>query len=225
MKKRIYSGKKYKKQYYSGPNEWSWSYKYEGQKSFWARTDESPEEYEIRIKSEKMTIKFKSKNYTLKELFEIKEEIRKDYVNDFENNELLDEEKLKIKKEASRWKSSQRTKRRKGKLEQEKVDRLNELGMVWNPRESEWEKKFTYFKKYGLNTDIEEWVIKQRKLFIEGKMPKENHDRLKAFKFPFKKDKNETFKITSSKIWELIDKLRKKRETFEAKEREKIKLI
>ena len=39
------------------------------------------------------------------------------------------------------------------------------------------------------------------------------------------KDKNETFNITSSKIWELIDKLQKKRETFEAKEREKTKSI
>ena len=77
----------------------------------------------------------------------------------------------------------------------------------------------------GLNTDIEEWVTEERKLFIDGKMPKENHDRLKAFKFPFKKDKNETFNITSSKIWELIDKLQKKRETFEAKEREKTKSI
>ena len=64
---------------------------------------------------------------------------------------------------------------------------------------------------------------KETEYFIE--LEKHMHDKLKAFKFPFKKDKNETFNITSSKIWELIEKLEKKRETFEAKEREKTKSI
>ena len=223
MKKRIYSGKKYKKEYYSGPNEWSWSYKFEGQKTFWAMTDESPEEYEIRIKSEKITIKYKSKEYTLEDLIKIREEIKKEYVSDYERNELKSEKEVQLKKSANSWKSNLRTKRRKGKLEQEKVDKLNRLGMVWNPTKSDWDKKFLYFKKNGLDTDIEEWIVQQRKIFHEGEMPKENYERLKAFDFPFDDISDDMFKITNSTVYGLIEKLENKRKRFESSERRKLK--
>lgn len=220
-KKRIYSGKKYKKQNYYGPNEWSYSYKYEGQKTFWARTDESPKDYEIRLKSEKITIKYKSEEYTIKQLWSIKEDIQQNHFNELENKEPLDDDKIKLKKEANRWKSSQRSLRRKGKLEQQKVDKLNKLGMLWNPLNSEWDKNFSKFKENGLNTDIEKWVYEQRKLYETGAIPKENLDRLKAFNFPLKKEKNEHFKISYSKIYELIDILNEKIKKFETEEREK----
>ena len=79
MKKRIYSGKKYLSNISSSRKKeiWHYTYKYEGQKSYWARTEESPEEYRIRIQSEKMTIKYKSKEFTLAELEEMKHSLKK----------------------------------------------------------------------------------------------------------------------------------------------------
>ena len=50
-KKRIYSGKKYfDENYYRNDKKgvWMYSFKYSGQKTFWARTEESEEGYKIR---------------------------------------------------------------------------------------------------------------------------------------------------------------------------------
>lgn len=223
MKKRIYSGKKYLSNISSSRKKeiWHYTYKYEGQKSYWARTEESPEEYRIRIQSEKMTIKYKSKEFTLAELEEMKHSLKKKYLYDFETNELLSEEEKLLKKDAGRWKSLQRSKRRKGALSQDKVDRLNEMGMVWNPTKSDWDKNFINFKKNGLNTDIEDWINQQRDLYKLNKMPKENYKRLKALNFPFENIKDEEIKLSYSKIFELIEELHKMREEFELSEKKK----
>ena len=56
-KLRIYSGKKYYKENASAGGKngiWSYSYKYSGQKTFWARTDESPKDYNNRINPKKI---------------------------------------------------------------------------------------------------------------------------------------------------------------------------
>ena len=78
LKKRIYSEKKYLDKNASSSNKgdvWYYKYKYEGQKSFWARTELSPDEYEklrfesaIELESSKLKIKFKDEEYDMTSL-------------------------------------------------------------------------------------------------------------------------------------------------------------
>ena len=75
-------------------------------------------------------------------------------IKEFDPFNLSDEAKreietIKKRMKASSWKSRQRSLRKKGKLEQYKIDSLNKLGMVWNPREDEWEKMYLLFRKRG----------------------------------------------------------------------------
>ena len=97
---------------------------------------------------------------------------------------------------ASSWKSNQRTLRKKGKLDQYKIDSLNKLGMVWNPREDEWEKKYLHFRKKGFCYGLEVWITEQRELYHKEQIPIENLQRLKSINFPFKEEKNEQFPFT-----------------------------
>ena len=67
----------------------------------------------------------------------------------------LDELLIYLKtKEARIWKTKLRSLRRKGKLEQHKIDKLNELGMLWNPTTDPWEKMYRDFKDDVLDTHI-----------------------------------------------------------------------
>ena len=138
-KKRIYSGKKYPSENHTRSGEsttiWRFSYKYKGQKSFWARTEESPEEYEKRLvieeiqeKAKEITIDYKGEDYTQYKIDKLWHEIREE-INKYHDNETQNEEEKLARTKASSWKSSQRSKRRKGELEQSKVNKLNELGL------------------------------------------------------------------------------------------------
>jgi hypothetical protein len=100
-KKRIYSGKKYPSEVSrSGESVtiWRFSYKYKGQKSFWARTEESPEEYEKRLvieeiqeKAKEITIEFRGKDYTDSMIDKLWDEIREERIK-YHDNETQDEE-------------------------------------------------------------------------------------------------------------------------------------
>ena len=219
-KKRIYSGKKY----YSGPNKWSYSYKYEGQKSFWARTDVSPKEYEklmiesdIELEASRLKIKFKDKDYDNPSLRKLYDDLCK------EENHIDDENDANksIRNKASSWKSRQRRLRKEGKLDFIKVSKLNSHGMTWNPLEDLWEQNFLRFRKYGLNTDNEEWVKEQRTLFKKSKLNNENLTRLKSADFPFNEQDGEIFEMTKRTIWALIEKLEKKQKAFWYRQRKK----
>ena len=222
-KKRIYSGKKYPSEVSrSGESVtiWRFSYKYKGQKSFWARTEESPKEYEKRLvieeiqeKAKEITIEFRGRDYTHSMIDKLWDEVREERIK-YHDNETQDEEEKLARRKAGSWKSSQRSKRRKGELEQSKVKKLNELGMTWNPNSDSWEKCFIHFRKKGLTVEIEDWVINQRRLHKENKIPKENLIRLKAVDFPFDETKNEEFKLTSNVIYELSGKLNEKQDDF-----------
>ena len=159
-------------------------------------------------------------------LYKAREDSKIENVLDIGIDEDLSEEKKeeliswKTKMEANSWKSRQRSLRRKGKLDQYKIDSLNKLGMVWNPKEDEWEKKYLTFREYGLCDEIEKWVIDQRKSYNDNSISKENIDRLNAVKFPFKEDKNEEFVFTARSIWKLREKLQTKQRRIE-REKEK----
>jgi hypothetical protein len=122
----------------------------------------------------------------------------------------LSEEKLKeitnwkIKLKASTWKSQLRTLRKKGKLDQYKIETLNKLGMVWNPKDDEWEKNYLYFKKKGFCYTLEVWIKEQRVLNELAQINIENLHRLQAINFPFNKEKNEQFPFTHNCLSPLL---------------------
>lgn len=150
----------------------------------------------------------------------------------FEKSNLsIDEQKefeyLKQKSKAKSWLSSQRTLRKKGKLKQNQIDKLNQLGMLWNPKVDEWEINYDKyrkeilvdvllkmkFKEYGLSdsklNDLknqEVWIKQQRELFYKGKLEEENLKRLKAIDFPFEPTLDENHKITLYQLVRLVYK-------------------
>ena len=99
------------------------------------------------------------------------------------------------------WISIQRVQYKKGMLNQEEIDRLNSIGMVWNTErghlinnEKQWEEKYKlaeeYFKDHG-NLKIPQgyeindkklgrWIITQRERYKKGLLNKEEIDRLNA---------------------------------------------
>ena len=201
-------------------------------------SSESPEKYnkrktleEIKEKFANISIKYKGVDYDLDKLNKMHDEIsniikrEKNELPDIEVDADLDEEQLKkindwkTKMAANSWKSLQRSLRKKGKLEQYKIDSLNKLGMLWNPKEDEWEKKYLIFKDNGLCNEIELWVKKQRKLFQNNEILNENLFRLQALNFPFISSKNEEFRFTSNSIWELKNKLFAKQAKLELQEK------
>ena len=117
----------------------------------------------------------------------------------------------KIKIRASGWKSTQRSLRKKGKLDQFKIDALNKLGMVWNPKEDVWEKQFLSFKKRGYCYGLKKWINKQRLLFKENQLNKENLYRLQSIEFQFDSQEKELFPIGWKCYNELYEKLERKR--------------
>lgn len=180
-----------------------------------------------------ITITYKGEIYSEEDLDVIYDILAEEYYEnneqnlrddiDFKPKELLTKQKLKELKDwntkikASSWKSRQRSLRKKGRLEQYKIDSLNKLGMVWNPREDEWEKTYLLYRKFGLCDEIEEWVKEQRNLYKSKELPTDNLYRLQAVNFPFEAKENEEFKLTRTSVWALKEKLRKKKRRIELK--------
>lgn len=223
---------------YTGESEdGSYAYKYTNSNgetgTGW--TSESPERFkerkiieEINEKKSSVTIKYKGIEYDRNKINKISDEVyeRKDslvsenHIPDIKIDENLSAEKkkelldYKTRIEANSWKSRQRSLRKKGKLEDYKIDALNKLGMLWNPKENEWEKKYIKYKKWGLCDEIEDWVKEQRNLYKDKKINKENLYRLKAINFPFIATENEQYKFTTDSIWDLKLKIGFKEQRF-----------
>ena len=111
--------------------------------------------------------------------------------------------KYKEKMAASRWKSRQRSLRKKGKLDQYKIDSLNKLGMLWNPKDDEWEKNYLSFKNKGFCYELKEWISEQRELYKSNEIFIENLERLKAINFPFIEGTNEKYPFTYDSYYSL----------------------
>ena len=161
------------------------------------------------------------------ELAETEEEEINDVPNISVEEELNESQKKELnnwrtKMAASSWKSRQRSLRKKGKLEKYKIESLNKLGMVWNPKEDEWEKNYLKFRTIGFCDELEDWVKEQRILFNNNDISSENLQRLNAIKFPFEPLENEEYKFTKKSIWELIEKLNKKQTRLEREEKKRL---
>ena len=102
------------------------------------------------------------------------------------------------------WVNWQRHTCREGKLSDERVQRLNELGFEWNPRgtPTAWNERYEQLKEFrskhgDCNVNIETggqlgiWVNNQRKSYREGQLPQERIERLESIGF----------------VWELQDEM------------------
>ena len=84
----------------------------------------------------------------------------------------------------ARWVAYNRSKYRANTLEEEKVQQLQELGMVWNPYQQDWLERYaelvTYQTKHGHcivpqknhDTELGRWVTFQRyqyRFYLDGK--------------------------------------------------------
>ena len=94
------------------------------------------------------------------------------------------------------WVSTQRKLYKSGKLLKERIQRLNEIGLEWDPINAKWDANLTslkaYQKRFG-NCDVPaeykenpvlgRWVSMQRKLYKSGKLAKERIRRLEEIGF------------------------------------------
>ena len=92
-----------------------------------------------------------------------------------------------------RWVSSRRKEFRGGKLSEERIARLESIGLVWDLNEQEWLDRLDELTKYkNENGDcnvperqgpLGEWVKRQRQSFKKGKLSQERVDMLESIGF------------------------------------------
>jgi hypothetical protein len=94
------------------------------------------------------------------------------------------------------WVSSQRRLRKEGKLVEKRIQRLNEVGFIWDPFEAAWEEMFAALvefkrkkghcnvpQKWPENYKLADWVHNQRKFREQGKLAEERIQRLNEVGF------------------------------------------
>lgn len=91
------------------------------------------------------------------------------------------------------WISSQRSKKRQGKLSAKRIERLNNIEMIWDAKVDSdkcWEEHFTeaevYYKKHGnlrvvlRDSSLGRWINNQRTFFTKGELSQERVNRLNS---------------------------------------------
>ncbi|MDD6309771.1 MAG: helicase associated domain-containing protein, partial [Chlamydia suis] len=94
------------------------------------------------------------------------------------------------------WVSTQRYAFKKGKLAEDRIARLEEIGFVWRVLEEAWEENFLELKRfreehghckvpvgYPQNPQLASWVSNQRTKFKKGKLAEDRVARLKEIGF------------------------------------------
>uniref|UniRef100_UPI0009B050FF DEAD/DEAH box helicase n=1 Tax=Chlamydia suis TaxID=83559 RepID=UPI0009B050FF len=94
------------------------------------------------------------------------------------------------------WVSDQREKIKKGKLAEDKIARLEEMGFVWDVLKEAWEENFLELQRfqeehghckvpqrYLQNPDLGFWVCRQRRRFKKGKLAEDRVARLEELGF------------------------------------------
>ncbi|KAK1737667.1 helicase-associated domain-containing protein [Skeletonema marinoi] len=100
------------------------------------------------------------------------------------------------------WVLTQRQNRKNNSLASERVDKLNEIGFVWEPLEAAWQSKYnklnTFYKRYGhtkipMGGDGDEelyyWCMRQRHSKSTCSLPRHRNDQLKRINFDFFRQK------------------------------------
>ncbi|XGZ09555.1 Helicase associated domain protein [Peribacillus sp. RS7] len=96
-------------------------------------------------------------------------------------------------KDLAYWVSVQRKHFKSGKLEPDKISKLNELGFSWHPKMDSWDEKYQMLMEYkNQNGDclvnkhhpeLGAWAIKQRTLYKNGRMKDEKVNKLNELGF------------------------------------------
>lgn len=100
------------------------------------------------------------------------------------------------------WCRRQRKVYMDGNMTQERANKLESIGFVWDPLEKEWNRRYEQYKRYIMQhngnvyiarrTDFESehlgaWVETQRKRYFEGKVSEERINKLKLLGVDFEK--------------------------------------
>ena len=126
------------------------------------------------------------------------------------------------------WYATRRLDYKKGRLKRYKINLLNQLDVVWNPHDYQWEQTLMSLKlfreKYGHTTiptserNLYAWVREQKKLIIDGNLQKE---RIKKFHEIYK-EKEIDLEAEKDKKWDLkfsrLKKYLKKNNQFPTKD-------
>ncbi|MDO8805241.1 MAG: helicase associated domain-containing protein, partial [Elusimicrobiota bacterium] len=102
----------------------------------------------------------------------------------------------------ARWVARQRVIKIKGKLSEERANRLTMLGFKWHPSISAWEENFHTLEQYKIkhgdcnvpqvwaeNPGLGKWSSEQRRSKIKGKLSKDRVNRLTAIGFEWRRRK------------------------------------
>jgi hypothetical protein len=116
-------------------------------------------------------------------------EVLKDYKEEHENCDVP--LRWEVNKGLGAWVIGQRMRYKKGNLRDDYVKRLEDLGFVWDPFDSNWEEMFEmlveYEKEHGhckvptgwaKNKRLASWVKTQRKIYLDNKLDKDRIKRL-----------------------------------------------
>lgn len=93
----------------------------------------------------------------------------------------------------SSWVHNLRSRKKKGRLTDEQIRRLEAIGMVWNAQDAVWEEMFEAAKQFAVSgkplvipvhqrtendRDLYDWYSRQRRAYAEGKLPEEKLKKL-----------------------------------------------
>jgi hypothetical protein len=103
---------------------------------------------------------------------------------------------LTLNQTLGKWVGVQRTKQSKGRLSQERIQRLDDLGFVWNSNTAAWEEMFAALVEYKnlhgdcnvpsrfiSNPQLGQWVMIQRKAKRKNKINSNRLQRLEGLGF------------------------------------------
>jgi hypothetical protein len=121
-------------------------------------------------------------------------------------------------KKLARWMVTQRICRNKDKLPTEKIDMLDSIKFEWNPFSDEWEKNYEILKDFhntngscrvlrsDKNKKLVVWVLIQRRVYSEGRLPLDRIQKLEALGFEWNPKENDWL--------EMFEKLQSYNEKF-----------
>ncbi|MBF0308608.1 MAG: helicase associated domain-containing protein [Magnetococcales bacterium] len=84
------------------------------------------------------------------------------------------------------WVESQRRLRRKGGLSEDRMARLEQLDIDWNPEETAWQAMFAHFRECrwpARESELERWCAEQRRLMRSNRLSAERMRQLEAVCF------------------------------------------
>lgn len=90
------------------------------------------------------------------------------------------------------WATNKRSRFKAGKLPQEQINKLNDIGFIWEPLTEKWEVKYLKLRNYKeingdclvtADTPLGSWVSDQRSLFKRGVLSHDRIEKLNAIRF------------------------------------------